>query len=121
MPTPFSDLKKQLIPDDETGAVLRAMLDDGDDLDRPREIAFLSVFAEQRAAEAFGADASALPDVRVEAPEPDEEGIWQVAVVRTMAASHAAITALEDELAAIAARHGGYPDGWSCDAADASD
>ncbi|HZH43634.1 MAG TPA: ribonuclease E inhibitor RraB [Lysobacter sp.] len=120
MPNPFADLRRQLIPDDDTGQVLRQMLDDGDDLARPRDIAFHCVFAEQAQAAAFAAQA-AQDGLTVDAPERDEEGIWEVTVVRRMAAEHAAITALERQLAALAAAHGGYPDGWSCSPADGAD
>ena len=53
----------------------------------------------------------------MEAPEVDEEGVWEVTVTRVMAPSHAAITALEQELTELADRHRGYPDGWGCDPA----
>lgn len=112
-------LQRALLPADENGDVLRAMLDDGDDLAAPRDIGFLSVFAQQEQAEAFAAQAGEVDDLRVEAPEVDDEGVWQVACVRHMPASHAAITALENVIAALAQAHGGFPDGWSCDPADA--
>ena len=114
MPNPFADLRKQLIPDDETGEVLRRMLDDGIDLSQPREIGFHCVFGEQAQAEAFAARAAQLDGVRVEPPEADEEGIWDVVVVRDMKPEHDAITAMERKLAALAGEHGGFPDGWGC-------
>lgn len=117
----MKELQRALLPDDETGAVLRAMLDDGDDLTRAREIAFYLVFAEAAQAEAFAAQAATLPDLQVEEPEIDEEGIWQVVAMRRMPASHAGITALEQMLATLAQSHGGHPDGWSCDPADAAE
>lgn len=113
----MKSLQRAMLPDDENGDVLRAMLDDGDDLTLARDVAFLSVFATQAQAEAFAAQAGALEGLRVEAPEVDDEGIWQVAAIRHMPAAHAAITALENELATLAQAHGGYPDGWSCDPA----
>lgn len=114
MPTPFDDLRRQLIPDDDTGQVLRQMLDDGDDLSRPRDVEFYLVFAGQRDAVAFAQDAAALEGFQVLPPEQDEEGIWQVTAIRHMAPEHAAITAYEHELAELATRHRGYPDGWGC-------
>jgi hypothetical protein len=113
----MKSLQRAMLPADENGDVLRAMLDDGDDLTVPRDIEFLAVFAAQPQAEAFAAAAAVLDDLRVEPPEVDDEGVWQVACVRCMPASHAAITALENEVAALAQAHGGYPDGWSCDPA----
>lgn len=115
----MKELQRALLPADENGDVLRAMLDDGDDLTVPRDIEFLSVFARQEQAEAFAAQAGEVGDLRVEAPEADDEGVWQVACVRHMPASHAAITELESELAALAQAHGGFPDGWGCDPAAA--
>jgi hypothetical protein len=117
----MKSLQRAMLPADENGDVLRAMLDDGDDLTVPRDIEFLAVFATQAQAEAFAAQARALPDLRVEMPEVDDEGVWQVGCVRHMPASHAGITALEAELAALAQTHGGFPDGWSCDPADVDD
>ncbi|GHA68299.1 ribonuclease E inhibitor RraB [Cognatilysobacter bugurensis] len=117
----MKSLQRAMLPDDENGEVLRAMLDDGDDLTAEREIEFYLVFAEAEQARAFAAQAAELPDVQVEEPEVDEEGIWQVAVVRRMAASHAGITGLEHLLATLAKEHAGHPDGWSCDPADAAE
>lgn len=114
MPTPFSDLDRQLIPDDDTGQVLRQMLDDGDDLSQPRDVEFYLVFAEEADAQAFAREADALEGLDVLPPERDEEGIWQVTAIRYMKPEHAAITAREHELAELATRHRGYPDGWGC-------
>ena len=112
------ELRRMMIPDDENGQVLRQMLDDGDDLDVPRGIEFFHVFAEQEDADAFVEGAAALPDVMVEGGEGDEEGVWQVCVIRVMAPSHAAITALELQLGELAESHRGYADGWGCPPAD---
>ncbi|MFC0677311.1 ribonuclease E inhibitor RraB [Lysobacter korlensis] len=108
------ELRRQLIPDDDTGAVLRQMLDDGDDLDRARPIDFIFVFPAEDGAAGFAAAAGALPDLDVSAPEADDEGIWEVVATRTMVPAHRAITVLEGELTALAQVHGGFPDGWAC-------
>lgn len=121
MPTPFSDLKRQLIPDDDTGQVLRQMLDDGIDLEQPRDLDFFVVFAERAKADAFAAAAGVQEDAEVHGPEIDEEGIWQVAVTRRMVPTHAAVTAFELEIAELAERHGGYPDGWGSGDGDDDD
>lgn len=110
----MKSLQLAMIPDDENGAVLRRMLEDGDDLTVPREVDFFLVFGEQAAADAFVPAANALGDVLVSVPEADDEGIWQVTVSRHMAPKHAAITALEKELTVLAEPFGGYPDGWGC-------
>lgn len=108
------ELKSLLIPDDDNGQVLRQMLEDGDDLDRPRAIDFFHVFADGDGAAAFAAAAAALADVVVGPAEQDDEGVWQVAVSRTMAPNHAAITALELQLGELAEAHRGFADGWGC-------
>ena len=107
-------LRAALIPDDENGQVLRQMLEAGDDLALPRAIEFFHVFAGEADAQAFAAAASALPDLEVDAPTVDDEGIWEVCATRVMAPAHAAITALENTLAALAGRHRCSPDGWGC-------
>jgi hypothetical protein len=113
-------LRMAMIPDDENGQVLKRMLEDGDDLSRARDIEFFHVFAEEDRARSFADAAAALPDMAVESPEADDEGVWQVCVVRMMAPAHAAITALERELGDLAESHGGFADGWACSLADGS-
>ena len=110
----FGQIGKDFIPDDDNGQVLRQMLEDGDDLDRARPIDFFHVFADGDDATAFATAAAALADVTVDAPEEDDEGVWQVAVTRTMAPNHAAITALELQLTELAEAHRGFADGWGC-------
>lgn len=111
-------LQLALIPDDETGQVLKRMIEDGDDIDRPRAIGFYHVFAEESDAQDFAAAASSRADLLVEGPDfDDDDGIWEVSASRVMAAQHKAITALEAELGDLAARYRGYPDGWGCDPA----
>lgn len=110
----MKSLQLAMLPDDENGDVLRAMLEDGDDLTIAREIDFHLVFGDEAAAKAF-ADAAALQDdLLVSVPAVDEEGIWQVTASRHMAPRHAAITKLEQDLTVLAESFGGYPDGWEC-------
>lgn len=116
------ELRLALIPDDENGRVLKQMIEDGDDLERPRAIDFFFVFAEETDAQDFAAAAAAAPDLAVEGPDfDDDDGIWEVGATRVMAAQHKAITALETELGELAAKYRGYPDGWACDPAADSD
>lgn len=116
------ELRLALIPDDETGRVLKQMIEDGDDLERPRAIDFIHVFAEETDAQDFAAAASARPDLTVEGPDfDDDDRIWEVGATRVMAAQHKAITALESDLAELAAKYRGYPDGWACDPAADTD
>ncbi|GAB1595290.1 ribonuclease E inhibitor RraB [Lysobacter claricitrinus] len=110
----MKSLQLAMIPDDENGDVLRAMVEDGDDLTIPRDIDFHLVFGENDASRAFTDAANRLPDLLVTAPAVDEEGIWQVVVTRHMAAKHADITKLEHDLTVLAESFGGYPDGWEC-------
>ena len=114
------ELQKAMIPDDENGEVLRRMIDDGDDLSLERPIEFYHVFDDESQAEAFASAASDKPLVTVDEPEVDEEDVWQVCVVRMMAPSHAAITALERELGDLAETFGGFADGWGCSPAEPS-
>ena len=113
----MKSLQRALIPDDENGEVLRRMFDDGDDLSIPRDIDFHLVFGEEAQARGFAAQAVTLPDLMLSVPEVDEEGIWVVTASRHMSATHAGITALEQQLALVAQAFEGYPDGWSCSAA----
>ena len=110
----MKSLQLAMIPDDENGDVLRAMVEDGDDLTIPREIDFHHVFGDEAAARAFADAANALPDLIVSIPGVDDEGIWVVTASRHMAAKHADITKLERELTVLAESFGGYPDGWEC-------
>ncbi len=111
-------LQLALIPDDENGEVLRQMVEDGDDLTLERPVEFFHVFADEAQADAFAAAAAQQPALTPEAPEVDDEDVWQVCVVRVMAPTHAALTAQERELAALAESHGGFADGWACSPAD---
>lgn len=117
----MKSLQRAMIPDDENGEVLRRMFDDGDDLSLPREIDFHLVFGEESQARGFADQAAALPDLLVSVPVADEEGFWMVTASRHMPATHAAITALEQQLALVAQAFEGYPDGWSCGPAETGD
>ena len=112
------ELQRAMIPDDENGEVLKRMLDDGDDLSLERPVEFFHVFPDEAAAIAFAAAAAERPFVSVDEPEVDEDDVWEVCVVRIMAPSHSAITALERELGELAETHGGFADGWGCSPAD---
>lgn len=110
----MKSLQFAMLPDDENGDVLRAMLEDGDDLTIPREIDFHLVFADEAAAAAFADAARLQPDLIVSVPALVEDGIWQVTASRHMAPRHGDITRLEKELTVLAESFGGYPDGWEC-------
>ena len=110
----MKSLQFAMLPDDENGDVLRAMLEDGDDLTLPREIDFHLVFGDEAGATAFAEAAKLQPDLLASAPAVDEEGIWLVTASRHMVPRHADITRLEKELTVLAESFGGYPDGWEC-------
>ena len=110
----MKSLQFAMIPDDENGDVLRAMLEDGDDLTIPREIDFHLVFGDEAAACAFADAAKQQADLLIGAPAVDEEGIWLVTASRHMVPRHGDITALEKTLTVLAESFGGYPDGWEC-------
>lgn len=105
------------IPDDENGDVLRHMVAKGDDLSRLRIVDFTQVFPTETAARAFAAKAEAEGLIAVvEMTETAEDLPWDVVVEQALAPSHAAVTALERQLAEMAERFGGRADGWGCEA-----
>ncbi len=100
-------------PDDANGRVLRGMAAVGADMAARYAIDFEHVFPDSRAAEAFDR-AVAGPGRRVERSEYDGRAgyYWQVRVVVCMAPTHAGVTRVERELAALAESCGGLADGW---------
>jgi hypothetical protein len=107
-------------PDDGNGDVLRAMVQDGDDLSVSRNVDFEHVFPSLEGALAFiGAVANRSDTVQLS--WFDEEGCWNVQVTRHMVPTHQGVTELELSLGRIARNHGGSADGWGCVQVDASD
>ena len=105
------------LPDDENGQVLRRMRAAGDDLSVARDIEFFHVLPDEGAARRFAKEAESRGyDVEVfpYEGESDVEGRWEAMGVRHMVPTHAAITAVERELAELARAHGGAADGWGC-------
>jgi hypothetical protein len=100
-------------PNDENGDVLRRMAAQGIDLVSPRVIDFEHCFPDEPAARAFLA--TVLPTVaeaRLIRPDPKNGSGWEVQCRDRMVPTHAAITETERRLADVAARFGGYADGW---------
>lgn len=108
----FGKRDAALFPDDENGDVLFGIAVRGGDLITPKEVDFCHVFPSEFAARSF---ASGLPDSGEVAMEPYDGAAgftWQVRVTRRMIPTHRNITAHEAQLAVLASRHEGRPDGW---------
>jgi len=100
-------------PEDENGDALRAMAAQGIDLVSPRGVDFEHCFPDEAAARGFLAAVEAtLEDVRLFSPDPETGTGWEVQCRQRMVPTHAAITVTERSLADVAARFGGYADGW---------
>ncbi|MBI2512525.1 MAG: ribonuclease E inhibitor RraB [Opitutae bacterium] len=102
------------IPDDENGAVLRRMLENGDDLTKPRMVDFNHVFKDEKDARLFS---DAVKEMRIGEPEvawEEEDHQWNVIVCIFMKPEHAPITSIEKRLDTIASDFHGHADGWGC-------
>jgi hypothetical protein len=101
------------IPEDENGTILRRMLQDGDDLSKPRIIDFCHTFPQRRQAIAF---AELLDDRHLEVCISYNEGreMWDATVKRYMLPTYQDISAFELSLASKAESLGGEADGWGC-------
>ncbi len=100
-------------PDDENGDVLRRMAASGVDLVSPRTLDFEHCFLGEEAARAFAsAVEGTVLEARIILPDPEGGRGWEVQCRERMVPTHAAITQTEQRLAELAARFGGYPDGW---------
>ena len=102
-------------PEDENGAVLRRMHEQGDDLTVARDIDFSVVFATQEAAQTFATRFALLGyTVSVELGNCVPELPWDVRVSKHMVPNHVAIGEFESELEQVATILGGRNDGWGC-------
>jgi hypothetical protein len=100
-------------PDDENGGVLRSMAAQGIDLVSPRMMDFEHCFPDEASARAFlAAVAGTVQETNLFPPDPEAGSGWEVQCRDRMVPTHAAITETENRLASVAARFGGYPDGW---------
>ena len=100
-------------PDDENGDVLRGIAAQGIDLVSPRVIDFEHCFPDEAAARAFLATIQpTVGEARLISPDPKSGSGWEVQCRERMVPTHAAITRTERRLADVAARFGGYADGW---------
>jgi hypothetical protein len=106
-------------PADENGDALCHMAEAGDDLGKPREVDFAVIFPTEAAARQFAVHL--LRDGQKVSFGPydgDPDRPWQVHAHRVLLPTHAAITAVETDLAHDAAPLGGRNDGWGCLAQD---
>jgi len=100
-------------PDDEIGAVLRRMAAEGIDLVSPRMIDFEHCFTSEAAARGFlGAVVGTVQEAKLFLPDPTQGSGWEVQCRSRMVPTHSAIMETEHRLAKVAARFGGYADGW---------
>lgn len=102
-------------PDDETGDVLWAMQQKGDDLSRPREIEFTVVFATENEALNFGETLLFNRQKVLICDSPDSiEFPFEVVVYVDLSLSHKNITDYQSLLDQYAAPLNGHNDGWGC-------
>lgn len=102
-------------PDDENGDVLWRMRQDGDNLDKRREIDFSVIFPSEVAALKFAEHLLRNQQKVSFSPyEGNAKLPWQVQVHAVMLPTHKAITKFEELLAADAKPLGGRNDGWGC-------
>jgi hypothetical protein len=100
-------------PDDENGAVLQGMAEQGIDLASPRMMDFEHCFPNEASARKFlAAVVGTVQEAKLFPPAPEDGRGWEVQCRDRMVPTHKAITETEDRLAMIAAGFGGYPDGW---------
>jgi len=106
-------------PNDENGNVLWRMLEDGDNLSKPREIDFSVIFSTEEAALQFAVHLL-HSDQKVSFSEYAEhdELPWQVQVHPVREPTYENITGFENQLGADAAEFGGRNDGWGSMAQD---
>ena len=98
----------QLFPLDENGDVLRRMVEHGDNLNVSRDIDFVVVTPDERAAQRLAETVRTWGfEVRIECAGTVSSLPWEVRVVRHMLPTHEGITQLERRLAAEAALLGG--------------
>ncbi len=97
------------LPGDATGDALRRVMADGSDLTKPMVLDFQLDVPSEKAGSIIAEKARPLGFI---VKVYEDEGAWTVECSRTMVATHAAITRIEEQLDEIARPHGGYSDGW---------
>jgi hypothetical protein len=101
-------------PNDANGDVLRRMQAKGDDLEKPRNLDFTVVFANETSAREFARRLHALGyTTSIENNGTLEDFPWEVIVGNHMKPLHAEIGAFERLLQSLADTLGGH-NGWGC-------
>ncbi len=103
----------QKFPDDENGAALQHMAEQGLDLTAAHQIDFEYVFADEASARNFAAAATELAlEVGVRPPVDGDDDEWEVQCRKRMVPTHPEITAVEQQLDKISEKYAGESDGW---------
>jgi hypothetical protein len=108
----FGKRNHALFPDDENGDVLFDIAVRGGDLITPKEVDFSHVFSSEFAARSFASELLDSDEIAIEPYDGAKGFTWEVCVTRKMLPTHNNITAHETDLAVLANRHEGRPDGW---------
>lgn len=96
-------------PDDDDGDELRHIAEGGSDMSAPMPVDFTVVFPDRARAEAFAGLVKSLGYAPL--VEAEDDG-WCCTCTRQMVATHAAVVAAQDSLAAAAEPFEGLLDGW---------
>lgn len=106
-------------PDDATGGALRLLQQDGADLTKPHYIDFAVAVPTEEAghevaqyAREHGFEIDLVQEEQDVEVEDEETLEWTCYCSKLMVPTHQAITAVEDELDAVARTVGGHADGW---------
>jgi regulator of RNase E activity RraB len=100
-------------PDDSDGHALQRVANDGNDMERPMDVDFPVVFADQTIAERFAAIAQKYGyETKLWQHEEEDAGDWDVVCVRRMILTYDAVLAVQSELNELSGPLGGYSDGW---------
>jgi regulator of RNase E activity RraB len=106
-------MTEQKFPDDENGAALQHMAEQGLDLTAVHQVDFEYVFSDESSARKFAASLDKLGvEVGVRLPIEEDEDEWEVQCRKRMVPTHEEITALEGKLDRLADECGGESDGW---------
>lgn len=110
-----------LFPDDNNGNVLWQMLQEGDDLTRPREIEFSVIFPDEKLALQFGQLLLENNQKLSFCPyQESEEFPWEITAYPEMPASYDNVSSYQHLLETSSAPLKGKFDGWYCITTDQS-